>query len=128
MNTKRSPSDDLTGKGRRSFAREWIEAWNTHDLERIMWHYAEEVAFTSPFVVKLFGDPSGTVRGKERLRAYFAKGLAAYPDLKFELLEVLAGVESLVVYYRSVKSMLAAEMMIINSQGKIQQVIAHYHG
>lgn len=63
-------------------AREWIGAWNAHDLERIMEHYSEKVVFTSPFVVKLLGDPSGTVRGKKRLRTYFAKGLAAYPRPK----------------------------------------------
>lgn len=109
-------------------AHEWIKAWNAHELERIMQHYSEEVVFTSPFVVKLLGDPSGTVRGKERLRTYFAKGLAAYPDLKFELLEVLTGVESLVVSYRSVKSTPAAEGMSLDKQGKIERVMAHYHG
>ncbi len=109
-------------------AHEWIEAWNAHDLDAITGHYAAEVVFTSPFVVKLLGDPSGTVRGKERLRSYFAKGLAAYPDLKFELLGVLTGMESLVVYYRSVKSMLAAEVMFFDKQGKIERVMAHYHG
>lgn len=84
------------------------------------------VVFTSPFVVRLIGDPSGTVKGKERLRSYFAKGLATYPDLKFELLEVLTGVERLVVYYRGVKSTLAAEGMFLDKQEKIEQVMAHY--
>ena len=30
------------------FADDWIQAWNSHDLEAIMSHYAPEVVLTSP--------------------------------------------------------------------------------
>ena len=30
------------------FAREWIEAWNSHDLPKILSHYAEDFALTTP--------------------------------------------------------------------------------
>ena len=30
------------------FAREWIEAWNSHDLDAILSHYATDVVLTSP--------------------------------------------------------------------------------
>lgn len=62
-------------------AREWLESWNSHDLDRIMGHYSERIEFVSPFIVKLLGDPTGTVGGKEALRYYFSKGLAKYPNL-----------------------------------------------
>ena len=65
----------------RSLAEAWIGAWNRHDLEAILHHYAIDVEFTSPFVPALSGDPSGTLHGRERLTAYFRKGLQAYPDL-----------------------------------------------
>ena len=26
-------------------AKDWIEAWNSHDLERILSHYSKEVVF-----------------------------------------------------------------------------------
>jgi hypothetical protein len=107
-------------------AREWIDAWNQHDLERILSHYSEDIEFTSPFVVKLFNDPSGTIRGKETLRAYFEKGLKAYPDLHFELLQVLTGIGSLTLYYRSVNNLLAAEVMFLDPRGLIERVAAHY--
>jgi hypothetical protein len=108
-------------------AREWIEAWNHHDLDAIIAHYADDVEFTSPFVVKLLGNTSGTIKSKEVLKSYFEKGLAAYPDLRFELLEVLTGVNSLTLYYRSVKGMLAAEVMVLNPKGEIVKVMAHYN-
>ena len=104
----------------------WIAAWNRHDLDAIIRHYAPDVAFTSPFVSALSGEPSGTIHGIEPLTAYFRKGLQAYPDLHFERLRVLTSVDSLLLYYRSIKGLLAAEMMVVNDEGRVQTVRAHY--
>ena len=91
----------MTKARAQAIAKEWVEAFNAHDLERILSHYAESVELKSLLVTKLLGDPAGTVRGKAALRSYFAKGLAAAPDLKFELLDVFTGVSSVAVYFRS---------------------------
>lgn len=107
-------------------AQEWFEAWNRHDLDAILAHYAEDVEFQSPFITKLLGDPSGKIVGKEALRAYFAKGLQAYPDLHFEPIQTLLGLDSIVLYYRSVNQLLSAELMVLNEQGLVIQVKAHY--
>ncbi len=107
-------------------AHEWIEAWSRHDLDGIMAHYADNITFTSPFVVTLANEPSGTLHGASALRAYFTKGLAAYPDLQFELLDVLVGVKSVTLYYRSVKAKLAAEVMNLNGNGLIARAEVHY--
>jgi len=32
------------------FAREWYAAWNAHDLDRILSHYADDVEMASPLV------------------------------------------------------------------------------
>jgi len=81
----------ITEQKAEQMAREWIEAWNLHDLDAIISHYADNVEFTSPFVMKLLGNPSGTIKGKKALRSYFGKALTAYPDLKFDLIQVLTG-------------------------------------
>jgi ketosteroid isomerase-like protein len=83
------------------FAAEWAEAWNSHDLERILAHYTEDVVFRSPKIVELLGDPSGEARGKEALRAYWATGLKLLPDLHFTVEEVRAGVDAVVIAYRN---------------------------
>ena len=108
------------------FAREWVESWNSHDLDRIMGHYSGQIEFVSPFVVKLLNDRTGTVRGKEALRDYFSKGLAKYPDLTFHLRKVFPGVRSVTVYYESVNDLMAAEMMELDDQRLIARVLAHY--
>ncbi len=81
------------------FAHGWVRAWNSHDLDAVMSHYAPEVVLTSPTAASLLGDPSGTVAGKEAVRSYFARGLEAFPNLTFELLDVMWGVSSVVLYY-----------------------------
>ncbi|WP_327298247.1 MULTISPECIES: nuclear transport factor 2 family protein [unclassified Streptomyces] len=83
------------------FAAEWREDWNSHDLERILAHYHEDVTFSSPMIARFNGDTSGTVRGKDELRAYWRTGLARIPDLHFDVMDVRAGVDSLVIDYRN---------------------------
>ena len=109
-----------------SLAQAWIAAWNRHDLDAIVQHYASNMEFTSPFVQALSEESSGTIHGRDPLRAHFQKGLQAYPDLRFELLCTLTGVDSMLLYYRSVNGLLAAEMMTVNGDGQIETVRVHY--
>jgi hypothetical protein len=109
-----------------AFAKEWVAAWNSRGLDAILSHYSDKAQFTSPFIVRLMNEPSGTITGKDKLKPYFEKGLAAYPDLHFELIEVLEGVESVTLYYKSVRNLMAAEVMFFDDQGKISRVVAHY--
>ena len=108
------------------FANEWIAAWNSHDLDKIMSHYAEGVVLTSPVAANLLKDASGTVRGVTSLRSYFAKGLEAYPNLHFELQEVMSGLSSVVLCYLNQKGTKTAEFMEFDEQGKVIRVVANY--
>jgi predicted ester cyclase len=110
----------------RAFAEEWVNGWNSHDLERILAHYDDEVILTSPVALKLLhGD--GTVRGKAALREYFLRGLQAYPDLRFDLIDALWGTETIVIYYiNNVRGSKTAEVMLLNAAGKICRVWANY--
>ncbi len=110
----------------RAFAEDWIAAWNSHKLDRIMEHYADDVQFTSPFVASIMGRADGTLRGRDILRSYFFKALQAYPDLRFTLRRVYSGMGSVVLEYDSVKGMVAAEEMELGPDGKALRVRAHY--
>jgi len=109
-----------------TFASEWIAGWNAHDLGRILAHYSEDVELVSPFVGRLTGQGDGLVRGKAALRDYFARGLEAYPALRFELMRVYPGVRSCVLEYRSVNGLRAAETIEFDKEGKVRRVLAHY--
>jgi predicted ester cyclase len=117
-----------TGEWAREFAKEWVRSWNTHDLDGILSHYADDVVLTSPVAAKLLNDPSGNVRGKAALRAYFSKGLEAFPNLKFELADVMWGLSSVVLYYTNQRGTKTGEFMEIDENGKVMRVVANYAG
>ncbi len=124
--TTSSTNRVLTHESAAVFASEWIEAWNTRDLDRIISHYADDVVLVSPFVRRLMGGIDDRVRGVAALRAYFARGLNAYPDLRFVLRRTYCGVQSLVLEYQSVSNLLTAELMEFNDSGLVYRVGAHY--
>ena len=97
----------LTAGEAHELARHWVEAWNDHDLERILAHYADDVVFSSPFIEKIGTSPSGAVFGREALVAYFKAALAMYPTLTFRLHAVLCGINSVTLLYESVSGLLA---------------------
>ena len=108
-----------------AFARDWIEAWKGHDLERILSHYADSFEMTSPVIREIAGEPSGTLKGKAVVRAYWAKALTLIPDLRFDLLTTLIGVNSITLYYRGARG-LAAEVFHFDPDGKVIRAYAHY--
>ncbi|NWF62381.1 MAG: nuclear transport factor 2 family protein [Fischerella sp.] len=118
----------LTQEQAQQLAYQWVEAWNSHDLDEILAHYTEDVVLVSPVAAKILDDPLGTVNGKEALRDYFKKGLEVYPDLKFELIDVMWGLFSVVFYYINQKGSKTGEFMEVGSTGKITKVIANYNG
>jgi predicted ester cyclase len=110
----------------RVLGEDWVAAWNAHDLEAIMSHYDEAVELVSPVAEQLLGIPGGKVSGKASLREYFRRGLEAYPELRFELKEVLVGLNSLVLYYSNQKGTRTGEFMEVSAGGKVRRVVAHY--
>jgi len=69
---------------------------------------------------------SGTLTGKDAIRPYWQMGLDATPPLKFELIEVFIGINSITLYYRRTNGKRAAETLVFNPQGKVIKGMAHY--
>jgi predicted ester cyclase len=109
-------------------ANDWVAAWNAHDLDLIMTHYEDSIELTSPAAAQLLGTPDGKVVGKANLRAYFQRGLEAYPELHFHLEDVLWGVNSVVLYYANQKGTHTAEFMELSANGNMVRVVANYSG
>jgi len=81
------------------FAGDWVDAWNAHDLDRVIALFADDVVFRSPVAARLLGN-DGTVRGAAALRAYWAEALRRRPDLHFEVRAVYAGVDTVVIRFQ----------------------------
>ncbi|HET6266725.1 MAG TPA: nuclear transport factor 2 family protein [Acidobacteriota bacterium] len=108
------------------FAAEWIAAWNAHDLDRVFTHYTDDFEMSSPKIIQVAGEPSGKLRGKPAIGAYWSKALGLLPDLHFELITVLAGVDSITIYYKGAGGRLAAEVFFFNADQKVSKAFAHY--
>lgn len=118
----------LTEQAAQSFAEQWIDARNRHDLTAIMALYSNEIRFYSPYIIKLGMNEEGVITRKDELEKYFGKALSIYTDLHFELRQVLTGAGSVILHYKSVSERMAAEMMELDESGKISLVKAHYIG
>lgn len=99
-----------------SFAEEWCDAWNAHDLDRVLSHFHDDVVFTSPVAAAILPETRGQVRGKEALRAYWSEGLRRIPDLHFTVERVFAGVGMIVIQYRNQRGVSVSEVLIFDGE------------
>ncbi len=51
----------LTEQAAQSFATQWIDAWNRHDLTAIMELYSNDIRFYSPYIIKLGMNEQGVI-------------------------------------------------------------------
>ena len=117
----------ITKERAAEFAKHWIDAWNSHDLNLILSHYSDDFEMSSPRIVQVMNEPSGALKGKKNVRRYWEKSLSQSPDLRFELIEVLVGADSLVIYYHNVtRGKKAAEVFIFSPDGRVVKSMAHY--
>lgn len=108
------------------FAADWIDSWNAHDLDRVLAHYADDFEMSSPIIIQIADEPSGMLRGKPAVAAYWRKALDLVHDLHFELISILAGVSTITLYYRGVRGRLVAEVFHFDSGQKVSRAFAHY--
>ena len=107
-------------------ATEWIAAWNSHDLDRILSHYTDDFEMNSPRIVEYMNEPSGRLTGKEKVRAFWAVGLLRNPDLHFTLSGVYAGASSVAIHYRNEKGLGVSEVLFFDASGRVFRAAAHY--
>ena len=102
-----------------AFAREWIAAWNSGDLDRILAHYHDDFEMRSPLIAERGFSPDGCLQGKDAIRPYWAAGLAATPPILFELIGVHAGVGAIAICYLSVgRGKIVVERIELDANGR----------
>jgi ketosteroid isomerase-like protein len=106
--------------------REWIAAWNSHDLERVLALYTDDAEMTSDKIQALGFAASGTLRGKDRLRAYWGKALGMLPNLRFDLIDTYVSPDSVVVFYQNERGAQICEYLRLDAKGKIRQGSANH--
>lgn len=46
------------------FAREWVEAWNSHNIDRIFEYYSEDFEMTNSIIFHVINDQTSTPTAK----------------------------------------------------------------
>ena len=109
-----------------ALGRDWIAAWNAHDLERVLALYAEDSEMTSDRIQVLGLDGSGTLRSKAMLRKYWTRAFELLPNLHFELIDTYVSPDSLIVFYQNERGAKICEYLRLNDEGKIRQGSANH--
>jgi ketosteroid isomerase-like protein len=110
----------------KSHAESWIEAWNSHDLDRILSHYAEDVVFEAQTVVLRWNQPEGRLLGKDALRKHFASGLQLAPHLHFTLEDIFLTPSGYAILYHRENGNRVIDAVTVNQKGLCSHVIAYY--
>jgi len=112
--------------GHTNIARFWIDAWNERDLDRLLEFYDDKVEISSTGILTLGINDEGIVKGKTKFRAYCARVLEALPDLHFELMDVSASPDSLIIRYINDRGATVNEYLRVNAEGRIVQGSANH--
>ncbi len=117
----------ITESHAQSFAASWYAAWNAHDVNAIMSHYAPTIEHSSPFIKRYNGVDDTSIKGIEGVRDYFARALQRNPTLRFDPMCITIGLESVILVYKRMTGDLAAEVFFFNEAGKVTRSVSHYH-
>ncbi len=80
-------------------AAEWVRRFNLHDVERLVDLYAEDGRHTSPRIQQLHPDTGGELVGRAALVAWWRDALSRTPELRYEVVAIVADDESAYVEY-----------------------------
>lgn len=78
-----------------AYARHWVDAWNSGNLDQALALWADDLEFESPLAAELTGSP--TIRGKAAVADYWGAALGQVSHLRFELQNVYWDPEQRVV-------------------------------
>jgi ketosteroid isomerase-like protein len=116
----------LTMEKTADYVKRWVAAFESKDLDRVLAFYTNDVIFHSPLVARLSHDPSGTVQGKAALRAYVKKGFEVFDHIKFTVLDVLRGVDSIAIHYMGITGTHVVEVLFFDKDGVVRESYVHY--
>src|SRR5688500_9444108 len=80
-------------------ARTWMDAFNAHDVERLISLYDERATHTSPKIRALHPETAGMLLGREALRRWWADAMTRLPGLRYELQTVTANGDRVFIEY-----------------------------
>lgn len=113
-----------------TIAGHWFDAFNTHDLEKLLELYHDDAAHYSPKLKIRKPETNGFVKGKDALRAWWQDAFDRLPTLHYKVTSLTANDDRVFMeYIRQVDNepdMLVAEVLEIKNGVIVASRV--YHG
>jgi ketosteroid isomerase-like protein len=110
----------------KKLALSWIDAWNSHDVDKIASFYHEDCELISPIISEITGRSTDKLRGIRDLKRFWSRSLDSFPTLKMELISVATSVDSAVVNFRGAYNTIGANVFYFNRDNKIIKAVAYF--
>jgi limonene-1,2-epoxide hydrolase len=113
-----------------SIARLWFEAFNAHDLDKLLSLYDENASHYSPKLKIKHPETNGLITGQKELRTWWQEAFDRLPTLQYKVTSLTANNDRVFMeYVRKVNheiDMLVAEVLEINEGVIVLSRV--YHG
>ena len=113
-----------------SIAHAWFEAFNSHNLEKLLSLYDDEAEHFSPKLKIRHPETNGLVTGKSALRTWWQEAFDRLPTLNYKVKSLTANSDRVFMeYIRTVEKeedILVAEVLEINEGNIVASRV--YHG
>lgn len=120
----------MTSQKNLSIAHAWFEAFNSHNLEKLLSLYDNEAEHFSPKLKIRHPETNGLVTGKNALRNWWQEAFDRLPTLKYKVTSLTANSDRVFMeYVRTVQNeedMLVAEVLEIKEGVIVASRV--YHG
>jgi ketosteroid isomerase-like protein len=82
-----------------SIARQWFDAFNQHNLEKLLALYADDAQHYSPKLKLRQPETNGLITGKDALRSWWRDSFERLPSLRYEPTRFIADDERVFMEY-----------------------------
>ncbi len=83
----------------KKIALKWLEAFNEHNLEKLLSLYHDEAHHYSPKLKIRLPETNGLIKGKAALRGWWQDAFDRLPSLKYEVIKLTADGEQVFMEY-----------------------------
>lgn len=89
----------MSAENNKKIALKWFEAFNEHDLEKLLLLYNDNAEHFSPKLKIHKPETNGLIKGKQALRNWWQDAFDRLPTLKYQVLKLTADEEQVFMEY-----------------------------
>ena len=89
----------MNAQQNKNIAIKWFEAFNEHDLEKLLYLYSDTAEHFSPKLKIRQPETNGLIKGKSALRSWWKDSFDRLPTLKYEVKNLIADEKQVFIEY-----------------------------